>query len=888
MYYTIVNRAYIGQEVIYSVLEYVFTEGGECKSKVNLYNEGLLALNILNNRLSLTNAILLEDKIVGKPASLDRFNEYSIVVLIKLMRGGEVIGYKVSTHDGQVKNIKIDDILLYCNRVAGLEYIPVQNMIYTQAADSLREYETHTLPIYDMDRKAFGGARAETPIKSSKFSSLEEKIEKSGKKIVKKLNWCIITINRSGKYQYIIKKNNRLYTSLLYYRIYYRENSNFIICKSKNRRSKLEEKKYFCVVIGVDGSEKTEISIDDFGSDTGEECNFSYCKNLTKITISNTINNVSNAFRYCDNLIEVDLSKSCVTTLLQSEFVGCSKLRIVHFPHTLIHMDELIFSQTRINHINLSNTQIKKLGDYGKTIKYIDLPLTLEIIGNYALGYEMDVLDLSLYNIKTIMSFCMMQSSIKKIILPNYTIEKISKDAFNGARNLIEINTEALKVNGICLEAFNETLVKKLKFNKYLTCIHQSSAGTSQIEIIDLEDTSIEYIGFEGKNEVYGCICACEKLRQIKFPRSLKNLGRLAIVKCNNLKILDLSDTVIESISSQAIKYNHSITEIYLPINFNGNIADEYRHMIKYGKSKIEEYIKDEDMFFNKMSLIYDNFERLGNSQFYFVTSKGKGRVITYFDHGIKSSNEYLNANAIYYNILRCGTEHHMYELVIFDKEFIHTGVYGYYIQAISNRYIKYNRSAGSSMELILYENGCIKNIDLLNREGIGGWGSCNNIEIMSDNVSLKVEYRKSEEDEAKYGYLKCEGGNVYRSEKYSYMATVNVNGTYLLMAVYIMPYFKRKDAKKPIRIKKCMVINEFGREIYITGGYAISAVEGTRYLKIFKYSGTKQVINNIRDNTYIYVDMNNDYELVEDIALISKLNEIECTCLIDVDNVNS
>jgi len=191
-------------------------------------------------------------------------------------------------------------------------------------------------------------------------------------------------------------------------------------------------------------------------------------------------------------------------------------------------------------------------------------------------------------------------------------------------------------------------------------------------------------------------------------------------------------------------------------------------------------------------------------------------------------------------------------------------------------------------MELILYENGCIKNIDLLNREGIGGWGSCNNIEIMSDNVSLKVEYRKSEEDEAKYGYLKCEGGNVYRSEKYSYMATVNVNGTYLLMAVYIMPYFKRKDAKKPIRIKKCMVINEFGREIYITGGYAISAVEGTRYLKIFKYSGTKQVINNIRDNTYIYVDMNNDYELVEDIALISKLNEIECTCLIDVDNVNS
>ena len=80
------------------------------------------------------NVELKNGSIVGKYASLDRFkknpNTLVILTIIKKMGTNEIVGYKVATSNGSVKNIKLSEMIAYCIRATKAGLVPIQNAMF--------------------------------------------------------------------------------------------------------------------------------------------------------------------------------------------------------------------------------------------------------------------------------------------------------------------------------------------------------------------------------------------------------------------------------------------------------------------------------------------------------------------------------------------------------------------------------------------------------------------------------------------------------------------------------------------------------------------------------------------------------------------------------------
>lgn len=84
------------------------------------------------------------NKITGLGAALSRFNStnhHPYVVLSKLVSDDDrILGYKIASYDGAVKNIPLKSILAYGNRIAKMGAVPIQNAIFIPADGDKREY----------------------------------------------------------------------------------------------------------------------------------------------------------------------------------------------------------------------------------------------------------------------------------------------------------------------------------------------------------------------------------------------------------------------------------------------------------------------------------------------------------------------------------------------------------------------------------------------------------------------------------------------------------------------------------------------------------------------------------------------------------------------------
>lgn len=103
--------------------------------------EKQLADMIKSKTARILNATVVKDRIKGTTGSLTRFGPNTLVVISQIvLEGHGVIGYKVVDFNGNIKNVKLKDLLAYCNEVVKKGGIPLQNAVYVPATENTRDH----------------------------------------------------------------------------------------------------------------------------------------------------------------------------------------------------------------------------------------------------------------------------------------------------------------------------------------------------------------------------------------------------------------------------------------------------------------------------------------------------------------------------------------------------------------------------------------------------------------------------------------------------------------------------------------------------------------------------------------------------------------------------
>ena len=145
-----------GVENIYRV---IICKYEEIKENTKLYNwdfkcemmtknQIISTINKYSSKVFLNIGLNENNDIIGKTASLSRFkkedNGHHPIVIISQINNTEdkLIGYKIGTYDGNVKNISLKEIIAYGNRMQKQGLIPVENAIFVNE-DALSNKRAH-------------------------------------------------------------------------------------------------------------------------------------------------------------------------------------------------------------------------------------------------------------------------------------------------------------------------------------------------------------------------------------------------------------------------------------------------------------------------------------------------------------------------------------------------------------------------------------------------------------------------------------------------------------------------------------------------------------------------------------------------------------------------
>lgn len=106
-------------------------------------------------------------EIKGNPASLERFKSEPVVILSQILNQNDnVIAYRCALANGELKAIKVEKLLEYCERKEKAEKIPIQNAVYVPATPDkvahIKSYAgTEFYCEYSADRSSLIKAREE-------------------------------------------------------------------------------------------------------------------------------------------------------------------------------------------------------------------------------------------------------------------------------------------------------------------------------------------------------------------------------------------------------------------------------------------------------------------------------------------------------------------------------------------------------------------------------------------------------------------------------------------------------------------------------------------------------------------------------------------------------
>ena len=161
---------------------------------------------------------------------------------------------------------------------------------------------------------------------------------------------------------------------------------------------------------------------------------FAYCKNLTSVSIPNSVNRIGRyAFYGCENLRSVSIPNS-VTSIGAYAISNCKSLTSVSIPNSVTSIEEGAFRCSGLTSITIPNS-VTKLGksvfNGCSNLSSVTLPKGISLIDEYTFWGCNSLPSISIPDsVKTICSHAFEQcTSLKTVAIPK-SVEWISRDAF--------------------------------------------------------------------------------------------------------------------------------------------------------------------------------------------------------------------------------------------------------------------------------------------------------------------------------------------------------------------------------------------------------------------------------------------------------------------------
>lgn len=151
----IVGKTNSGKTVIYNVLLNQFnSETKQWKFSREQVEESVLIHAIINNKVDIQNAQVNRMTLTGRTGGLNRFTPnvpigiQPIVIIAELRRSDNLglLGYKIATSKGEVKNIRLKELIGFCEnfvKAANSKHsdaVPIQNAMFMPNSDGASAY----------------------------------------------------------------------------------------------------------------------------------------------------------------------------------------------------------------------------------------------------------------------------------------------------------------------------------------------------------------------------------------------------------------------------------------------------------------------------------------------------------------------------------------------------------------------------------------------------------------------------------------------------------------------------------------------------------------------------------------------------------------------------
>ena len=239
---------------------------------------------------------------------------------------------------------------------------------------------------------------------------------------------------------------------------------------------------------------------------------FSFCKDLTSITIPHSIISIRNsAFSNC-SITSIDIPNS-VVTIENNAFEHCYGLTSIDIPNSVISIGDYAFSGCGLFSINIPNS-VTSIGDGAfqecRNLLTIDIPNKVSTIGNQLfLGCN----------------------NLTSVTIPN-SVTSIGRYAFGSCRNLTVISVP----QG----------VRSIGDRAFYMC-----SSLASIAIPNGVTSFSESMFFE-----------CNSLTSINIPNSVTKINKCAFSGCSSLTTVAIGKNV-NTINSQAFLNCSQLTDVY-------------------------------------------------------------------------------------------------------------------------------------------------------------------------------------------------------------------------------------------------------------------------------------------------------------------------------------
>ena len=290
------------------------------------------------------------------------------------------------------------------------------------------------------------------------------------------------------------------------------------------------------------------------------------------------------AFRMCENLMSVDMSKTKMRVIPERTFERCLALSKVTFPLVIDQLCEgCFFSCTAIEEIDLSKYHLKEIGNFafyncfclkkiifppqleklgsgclGSTkLGVIEFPESLSYIGDNAFKFCIEIHDINLVetSIKAIPKAAFAKCpSLQSVMLPD-SVETIGEEAFYMCLALTSIDMSETNVKVIGKSAFQSCpSLSKVILSPILARVEQMAFAQCEITKFTAPST-VSFIGQEcffrsisletvdlSKSSVLVLDALsfydCRSLSKIILPSSLEEIGQACLAWCSFTELI--------------------------------------------------------------------------------------------------------------------------------------------------------------------------------------------------------------------------------------------------------------------------------------------------------------------------------------------------------------